>query len=189
MTVPRRFVGAWERQRLEIDGEAVHAIARALWIEAGGTYVDVRAPGTVASGTSFGDSSAWRSPVFTWRHGLDLHPRPGSVDRGHLAFHGDLLVERGTGIDGNPAEYEEHWRRLPAATDIRAIAEHEHGLAVRVGDHAGVIVGERAHRPAWARAWTLTDGRWHAMMSLGSPDALPQPRAAGWRLPRGWHAR
>ena len=61
-------------------------IGRALWIEAGGTYVDVRAPGTVASGTSFGGRSTWRAPTFTWHHDLDLHPRPGSVDRGELTF-------------------------------------------------------------------------------------------------------
>ena len=44
-------------KRLDVDGAPVPGIGRALWIEGGGTYVDVRAPGTVASGTSFGGRS------------------------------------------------------------------------------------------------------------------------------------
>ena len=65
MTVPSEFVGAWEREGLDVGGAVVHGVGRALWIESGGTYVDVRAPGTVASGTSFGGRSTWHQPVFT----------------------------------------------------------------------------------------------------------------------------
>jgi allophanate hydrolase len=188
MSVPRRFVGAWEREGLDVDGAAVPGIGRALWIEGGGTYVDVRAPGTVASGTSFGGRSAWRAPVFTWHHDLDLHPRPGNTDRGELTLLDDRIIERGSGIDGGTAAYEERWRRLPAATALAAIATHSTGLAVRVGDHAALVFAPPAPRAAGARAWQCADGHWTCVISLGPARDLPAPDGAGWSLTRGWSA-
>jgi hypothetical protein len=190
MSITRRFVGVWERELLEIDGDVVTGIGRALWIESGGTYVDVRGEGSVASGTSFGGRSAWRSPAFTWHHDLDLHPRPGSIDRGALTFATpDRIVERGTGIAGLAAPYVEHWRRLAGPHVETAIATHEHGLAVRVGDYAGVIVRAHPGGAAWARAWQQDDGRWFEVIALAAGEDLPVPQGSGWRLPRGWDAR
>ena len=186
MSVPRRFVGAWEREHLEIDGRTAPGIGRALWIEGGGTYVDIRSAGTVASGTSFGGRSTWRSPVFTWRHDLDAHPRPGSVDRGELSLVDDRIVERGVGIDGGTATYEEHWRRLPTANLDLTVAAHAHGIAVRVGDHAGLLVALPG-APAFARAWRFADGQWLDEITLGSPGAHPEPRESNWQLTPGWH--
>ncbi len=189
MTVPRRFVGAWERDELRIAGRAVPGIGRAVWIEAGGTYVDVRAPGTVASGTSFGGRSTWRAPIFTWHHDLDLHPRPGRVDRGELTCLENRIVERGTGIDDNDAPYEEHWRRLPTTDAVTAIAAHENGLAARAGDHAALLLAARRARGPCARAWHYASGRWIEVITLGSPGNTPVPHGPGWRLTQGWTAR
>jgi len=189
MTVPRRFVGAWEREALAIDGVAVPGIGRALWIEGGGIYVDVRAPGAVASGTAFGGRSSWRAPRFTWHHDLDLHPRPGHADRGDLTYEADLIIERGTGIDGGTDAYEERWRRLPMTDAVIAIAAHERGLAVRAGNHAGLILEEGFARAACARAWQHVDGRWVEAIALGAPRDTPEPQGSGWRLTRGWTAR
>jgi hypothetical protein len=190
MSVPRRFVGAWEREGLDIDGAPVPGIGRALWIEGGGTYVDVRAPGRVASGTSFGGRSAWRAPTFTWHHDLDLHPRPGRADRGELTLLDDHIIERGTGIDGGTAAYEERWRRLPtgSALALAAIATHDSGLAVRVGDHAALVYAPPGTRDAAARAWQRANGHWACVITLGPAGDFPTPDGAGWRLPRGWRA-
>ncbi|HTD50968.1 MAG TPA: hypothetical protein VK771_10230 [Acidimicrobiia bacterium] len=189
MSVPRRFVGAWEREQLEIGGHAVPGIGRAVWIESGGTYVDVRAPGTVASETGFGGRSRWRAPNLTWHHDLDLHPRPGNVDRGQLTMLDDRIIERGTGLDSNPERYAEHWRRLPSTHDTIAVATHAHGLAVRVGDHAGLIVAALGDRPGCARLWHYARDSWLEEITLGSPDLAPDPDGSGWRLTDGWTAR
>jgi len=188
VSVPRRFVGAWERESLQVGGTFVAGIGQAVWVESGGTYVDVRAAGTVASGTSFGGRSTWRSPRFTWHHDLDLHPKPGSADRGDLSVRNDRIRERGTGIDGGHEPYEEAWRRLPSENFDIAIAAHDHGLAVRVGDHAALIVVAPA-RTACALAWRYANGRWSTIVSLGPAGNHPDPHASGWRLTRGWTAR
>jgi len=182
MTVPRRFIGAWERERLELDGRRVRGIGRAVWLETGGTYADVRAPGAIASNTAFGGRSAWRAPRFTWHHDVDLDPRPPrAIDRGELVYEGDRIVERGSGLAGG-ASYEEHWRRLPTATSTIAIAAHRHGVAVRVGDHAAALMSA----PRCARLWQFVDGRWCITVSLGARSLLPTPDKRAWRLPSGW---
>jgi hypothetical protein len=186
MTVPSEFVGAWEREGLDVGGAVVHGVGRALWIESGGTYVDVRAPGTVASGTSFGGRSTWHQPVFTWHHDLDLHPRAGSIDQGELAWVADRIVERGAGIEGGTTPYEERWRRLPNPNAVIAIARHPCGLAVRVGDYAGLILATPA--AASARAWQYLNGRWIPTITLGPGRDLPEPAGSGWCRTRGWTA-
>jgi hypothetical protein len=187
--MPDRFVGAWEREQLEIAGQRVGGIGRAVWIESGGTYVDVRAPGTVGSDTGFGGRSVWCAPNFTWHHDLDLHPRPGTVDRGELTVVDDRIIERGVGLDGSPQRYVEHWRRLANTHDTIAIATHSDGLAVRVGDHAGLILAVHGDRSGCARVWHYAHGRWRETITVGSPQRVPHPDGSGWRLPDGWTAR
>ena len=182
MTVPRRFVGAWQREHLEIDGSAVARIGRAVWIEAGGMYVDVRGPGRVASETSFGGRSTWRSPRFTWHHDIDLGPGAAGLDRGELTLDGDRIVERGVGLTADGVPYVEHWRRLPNRTAVTAVARHEHGLAVRVGDYAAAVCTETQS----ARLWRCAEESWSEWIALGSPGTLPQPSDTGLWLPRGW---
>jgi hypothetical protein len=182
MTVPRRFIGAWDRLLLNVDGSIIKGTGRAVWLEAGGTYLDVRAPGTLASNTSFGGRSSWRSPIFTWHHDVDLHPQPGAVDRGELTVDGDRIVERGTGLTGDGVPYTEHWHRFVSTTHTTMIATHRNGLAVRVGDHAGALstVGR------CARVWQYVESHWTTIIAVGPLAPLPRPAGARWRLPRGW---
>jgi hypothetical protein len=185
MSVPRRFVGAWERERLDIDGARVSGIGRAVWIQSGAAYVDVRAPGTAASGTSFGGRGSWRAPVLTWHHDFDLHPREGSVDRGELTVLGDRIIERGVGLDGGTATYAEEWRRRPTTQAEVAIARHDTGLAVLVGDHAAWVFAP-ADDAGSARAWEYTNDKWIATITIGSFRGLPEPGDSGWQLTAGW---
>jgi hypothetical protein len=183
MTVPRRFVGAWARERLEVDGRLVAGAGPAVWVEAGGTYVDVRGPGTIASGTSFGGRSSWRAPMFTWHHDVDLGPVPVRPDRGALTVvAADRIVERGVGLTGDGISYVEHWRRVPASDAPAVVAQHEHGRAVRVGDCAAAV----CTNPPSARLWRRVGGTWSEWIALGAPDRLPTPRNAGWQLRNGW---
>jgi hypothetical protein len=157
-------------------------VGPAVWVEAGGTYVDVRGPGTLASNTSFGGRSAWRSSRFTWHHDVDLGPGTTGLDRAELTVEGDRIVETGVGLTGADVPYVEHWRRLPSHTTMTATARHEHGLAVRVGDYAAAVCAESQS----ARLWRCAEGSWSEWITLGSGDALPRPNDGDLRLPRGW---
>jgi len=185
VSVPARFVGAWQREYLAVDGCAVVGIGRTIWIEAGGTYVDVRAPGTIASNTSFGGRSGWRPPHFTWHHDIDLDPRPDAIDRAELTVVGDRIVERGFGLTAAAVPYVEHWHRLPTTSRVTSIAAHEYGLAVRVGTYAAALLAS----PRCACCWEHGGGRWRTVISLGPVAELPEPSAGGWALTRGWYAR
>jgi hypothetical protein len=182
MTVPRRFVGAWQRECLEVDGRVVAGIGRAMWVEAGGMYVDVRGPGILASNTSFGGRSSWRSPLFTWHHDVDLGPASAGTDRGELGLEGDRIIERGVGLTAAGVPYVEHWRRMPNQVDVTARARHEHGVAVRAGNYAAAVGAETMSAQLWHRA----RGAWSELITLGSGAALPVPDDSAWRLPRGW---
>src|SRR5260221_12397397 len=57
--LPARFVGAWERGDLEVDGSPVSDAGRAVWIEAGAAYVDVRGTGGFAGRPGFAGPTAW----------------------------------------------------------------------------------------------------------------------------------
>jgi hypothetical protein len=182
MTVPRRFVGAWQRERLEVDGRVVAGTGHALWVEAGGVYVDVRGPGALASNTSFGGRSTWRSPRFTWHHDVDLGPVASGLDSAELALAGDRIIETGVALTAPGVPYVEHWHRLPNHSTVTAVARHEHGLAVRVGDYAAAVCAETRS----ACLWQCAKGSWPEWIALGSPGALPFPNDTGWRLSRGW---
>jgi hypothetical protein len=185
MTVPRRFVGAWRRERLEVDGRGIARTGSAVWVEAGGTYVDVRGPGGLASNTSFGGRSTWRSPLFTWHHDIDLAPESTKLDRGELTIDGDRIVERGVGLTGDGVPYVEYWRRLPIGDDVKAIARHAQGLAVRVGDYAAALSADPPSACCWQRS-ECDRGTWSVRIALGPECALPLPVRDGWNLPRGW---
>ena len=184
MTVPRRLTGVWEREHLRIGGRTVREIGRAIWIEAGGRYIDVRAPGRVASGTSFAGRSVWRAPRFTWHHDVDLHPAEGRADRGDLTIEGDALVERGTGLDGSARRYEERWRRLAGPSAPHVVA-HARGVAIRLGNHAAALLATGDPDTGGACLWERADSGWVPTITLGAAR-LPTPTDAGWRPTRGW---
>jgi hypothetical protein len=196
VALPPRFLGAWERVELEVDGGAVADPGRLVWLEAGSGSVDVRiGQGPDCPAGSAGTTS-WDGSSLAWA--LDVDSRSGdglyaSVERGRITFAGDDLVEEGTGTDGSPAPYRARWRRLPGVGGRWApnlVAETARGLAVRIGMHTAVVVDRGPAAGGVVAAYCRWDGLvWRAELTLGAdPGDLPllEPGAV---LPDGWRWR
>jgi hypothetical protein len=194
--LPARFLGVWERTELSLDGRPVAEPGRAVWLETGSGYVDVRigdGPDCPAAG---GGTTTWDGTSLLWS--LDVDSRAGdglysSVERGRVTFDGDDLVEEGTGTDGSPAPYRARWRRQPGVGGRWApnlAAATGHGVAVRIGMHAAVVVDRGPAAGGVAAAYCRWDGLvWRSDLTLGDdPWDLPmlEPGAV---LPTGWHWR
>jgi hypothetical protein len=171
--IPEWIVGAWERAALVIAGEPVSEIGRAVWIQTEHAYVDLRAPGQVASGTSFAGHGTWDGRVFTWHHEIDMHPRSGAVDRGALERDGDDLVEAGEDLDGS-GPYVECWRPLSDPHDRTETVVTPGGLAVRVGAHAAFARDDRDLGGEFsARYRRHVSATWRDEIVIGEPDWQP----------------
>jgi hypothetical protein len=188
---PSRFVGAWERIELAIDGDLI-AAGRAVWLEAGSGFVDVRGPGGPASDTCFAGRTAWCDPYLTWAHEVDATESTGgdTTDIGRITVIGGDLLEEGA-LPGEPSvRYAERWRRMGGPAGPIAVAATEHGLAVRVGDHAAVVLDARAIGGPIAARYDRWDGQvWRTEITHGDPrasDALPSPLDPAWPAPPGW---
>ena len=171
--VPEWVVGAWERTSLVIEGAPAADIGRAVWIQAERSYVDVRAPGSAASGTAFAGSGNWRGGVFTWHHDIDLHPEPGRLDRGTLRLDGEDLVEAGDDLDGL-GPYVERWRRLPASEGPGETVTADGGLAVRVGAHYAFVHDDRDRDGEFSARYRRRTGHaWIDEIAIGARDWQP----------------
>ena len=176
MTVPPRFVGAWERRELVVDGEPVADAGRVVWVQADESFVDVRGPGGFASDTAFGGTTTWDEPYLTWSHPFDRAAGAEGVDRGHISFDGDDLIETGAFIAGAQRSYRERWCFLGGGEPVLT-SPFDGGLAVRVGPHAAAIVDRRATGGGFAaRYQRLVDDRWHTEIEIddGARRALPE---------------
>ena len=159
-------------------------------MEAGSAYVDVRGPGGFASSTTFAGTTAWAPPHLTWTHAIDAEPDGDGVDRGVISFVGDDLVEEGEVVGDHVIHYRERWRRLPGSPGVVLAAVAEGGCAVRVGDHASVVVDRRPSGGAIAARYLRWDGTgWSAELDFGDAaerDRLPMPLQPDAALPAGW---
>jgi hypothetical protein len=192
--LPARFVGAWERVELVIDGEVVDC-GRAVWIETGIGFVDVRGPGGPASDTCFAGRTAWCDPYLTWTHDLDATDVTSgdTTDIGRITVVDGELLEEGA-FPGEPAvRYAERWRRLDGGTSTIAVAVTANGLAVRVGDHAAAMRDARGLGGSVAARYDRWDGGvWCTELVYGDEregDALPPPLDPTWPPPPGWSWR
>jgi hypothetical protein len=187
--LPARFVGAWLRRELIVDGEIVDN-AYTVWVEAGRAFVDVRAPGSFASDTTFAGTTTWVEPYLTWTHEIDAAPDGGGVDRGHITFAGETMIESGEYMADRLVTYQELWSPRPGAAGVVAVARTEGGIAVRVGGYAAVVLDERAQGGAIAaRGDVLVDGSWHTEVQYGEEAArasLPAPLDPTGPPPSGW---
>jgi hypothetical protein len=186
-------VGAWERTALVLDGVPAREIDRAVWVEAGGAFVDVRAVGR-DGGTCFAGRSLWASPRFTWAHDIDLTVATEVPDTAVLTVAGDELVERGEHLAGQGGPYEERWGRLSAPGEPVAVLDAPGGLAVRVGVHAAAVWDRRADGDGFVAQYQCRRGTgWVEELSVGDTAgvaALPTPdAAAGWNPTDGWGSR
>jgi hypothetical protein len=190
MSLPRCFVAAWERSEFVVDGEPVPDAGRAVWVEAGNAYVDVRGPGGLASGTTFAGTTAWDEPHLTWTHTIDAEPDGDGVDQGLISFAGDDLIEEGEFIAGRVVTYRERWQRIQGSDGPVLAAVTDGGIAVRVGDHASVVVDRRRTGGGIAARYDRWDGTaWCAELRFGDAwerDQLPGPLDPATAPPNGW---
>lgn len=192
MTLPARFLGAWLRTEMLVDGGAVEN-APTMWLEAGAAFVDVRAPGGVASDMTFAGTTSWSEPHLTWTHEIDS--AESDADVGLITPDGDDFVESGSfTLDDREITFAERWTPQPGATGGPVLAADltdgaDRGLAVRVGDHASVVVDRRAGGGVIAACYrALVDGAWVERITHGPADAvaaLPRPLGPA-ALPAGW---
>jgi hypothetical protein len=193
--LPARFLGAWERHELTVDGAPMAGAGRAVWVEAGAAYVDVRGAGGFASDTCFAGTTSWTEPCLTWRHEIDAHSGEDGTDVGHISFDGDDLIEQGDFIAGRQVPYRERWHRLAGSTGPVLAAEtlDGTGLAVRVGHHAATVLDRRpAGGSLSARYQVWTGRRWITELVVGDgevPGVLPGPLDADAPLAPAWRWR
>lgn len=178
MTVPDRFIGAWERAELCIDGRPVADAGRAVWVQAGRAFVDVRGAGGFASDTCFAGTTSWAEPYLTWTHTIDRASDDQHADRGHITFDGEDLIEEGEAIAGMAVSYRERWRRLPGPPAPVSVVAEPSTIAVRVGYHAAAVVDARpSGRGFSARCWRLVEGSWQTELAVGDDTAVAPPTA------------
>jgi hypothetical protein len=191
--LPPAFLGVWQRVGLSVDGQVVVDPGRAVWLETGSGFVDVRVGGGPDCPAASGGTTSWDGASLLWSLDVDSRADQGlyrAIERGRVAFDGGDLVEEGSASDGSPAPYLARWRRLPGVGGPWApnlAAATAHGIAVRIGMHAAVVVDREAAGGGLAAAYCRWDGFvWRAELTLGAdPCDLPmlEPGAV---LPTGW---
>ncbi len=191
LMLPKQFVAAWERTELVVDGDPVAGAGRAVWVEAGTAYVDVRGPGGFASATTFAGTTTWEEPYLAWAHLIDAEPgEDEGTDRGLITYDGDDLIESGEVIAGRTITYSERWCRLRGSQGIVLAASTDGGIAVRVGHHASVVVDRRATGGGIAARYERWDGTgWTPQIVYGDETTtalLPAPLDPDADLPTGW---
>jgi hypothetical protein len=190
MSLPEQFIGAWNRSEAIVDGDVVTDAGRTVWIEAGPVYVDVRGPGGFASDTTFAGTTSWVEPHLTWSHAIDADLESDGVDVGAISYDGEDMIEEGEYIDGRTITYSERWERLSGGDGPVLAAITDSGIAVRVGDHASVVVDRRSRGGAIAARYARWDGTgWQSEIEFGDPAALaqlPLPLLADSPPPLGW---
>jgi hypothetical protein len=190
MSLPETFIAAWNRSEAIVDGEVVTDAGRTVWVEAGGAYVDVRGPGGFASDTTFAGSTTWVEPHLTWSHTIDANLESDGVDVGLISYDGEDMIEEGEYVAGRIIKYSERWERLPGGDSPVLAAVTGGGIAVRVGDHASVVMDRRSTGGAIAARYAHWDGTaWQPEIEFGDDAAvaqLPPPLEPGTEPPAGW---
>lgn len=187
--LPARFLGTWERSDLCVDGVASAGAGRAVWVQSHTLFVDVRGPGGFASDTCFAGSTKWEDPYLEWSHTIDRATSHAGTDRGHIMFDGDDLIEQGDFIAGEPRAYRERWRRLTGTSELVLAATGPGGIAVRVGEHAAVVVDRRGRGGGFAAQYLRRHQRaWQVELHVesGDPVQLPEPLSPDAPLPDHW---
>jgi len=145
--------GLWRRRLIAWPTGEVDTTTEVYWLQGPELYVDLRIPGRrpqckatclreldrktlgfLARQEGFFGKLDVQDSIGDWQRAFDYQPDTGRKDRGHLAFEGDVLVERGV-----EAPYIEHWVHEPntdecMAVSLKADAPPRTGCVVLAGD-------------------------------------------------------
>ncbi len=156
--------GLWRRTLIARPEETPDTTTEVYWLQGPTLYADLRIPagrpackgaclreldwpmlGFLARQEGFFGTLEVRSSIGHWRRDFDYQPDTGRKDRGHLAFDGCVLIERGV-----EAPYTEHWSREPTSADAAALlfaddAAARIGCLIAIG-HAFMFVRSRGAR-------------------------------------------
>lgn len=183
--LPPELRGTWERVAFTIDDQPVETPARALWLQGGRGFADLRVPAAAGPVMCFAGTTSWDGRDLTWHHALDIGEWVGA-DTGRVSWsHGDL-VETGTMvIDGELRPYEEAWRRVdPDRTSVSvSVLRGEAadgslvGILVAAAHHAITLVDHRDGTAGAfaATSWRRTGDDWVVGDRVGATVALPAP--------------
>lgn len=185
MPIAARFVGAWRRRSIAIDGGPPEEPSRAVWLQARDAFADLRLPirpdGVV---DAFAGVTTYDAPALTWHHSLDLHGTFADFDCGVVDCRNDEMIERGSfEHDGRRLCYEEVWNRVDRGA-VGLVLTAPDAIVVRVGDHAiAMRDGRRTHDTFDVRYTCVCSDRWTDVSVLGDSIDLPCPPVD---VPRHW---
>ncbi len=128
--------GLWRRRLIAWPQGEADTTTEVYWLQGPELYIDLRIPerrprckatclreldrkmlGFLARQEGFFGKLDVQVSVGHWHRAFDYQPDTGRKDCGHLAFEGDILVERGI-----EAPYIEHWVREPNADECMALS-------------------------------------------------------------------
>ena len=128
--------GLWRRRLIAWPQGEADTTTEVYWLQGPELYADLRIPerrprckatclreldrkmlGFLARQEGFFGKLDVQVSIGHWHRAFDYQPDTGRQDRGHLAFEGDILVERGV-----EAPYIEHWVREPHTDECMALS-------------------------------------------------------------------
>ena len=178
MTIAPRFIGAWQRRSIAIDGGAHQASARVLWLQAGDAFADLRIPEEPSIEPeldAFAGVTTYDAPALTWHHTLDWNGCFAGHDCGVVEGDDKELIERGEfERAGVRHAYEEVWQRVdPGGAGVVLTATH--AMVVRVGCHCLAMRDRRRAGGQFdVRHAQIAGVEWDDVVSLGDGAELPR---------------
>lgn len=173
--------GAWRRRSVVVGDGPPFETQEVRYVQTSADYADLRVglADPTSDQASFAGTCTWNPPWAAWSHDLDLEPTSRDDHALLTRSHDGALEERGTWrTAAGELAYTEVWQPLPGARGPVLALRGDRPLArlVRVGDHAIVVVDERAqggeHRARYER---FEGGRWWTEVSIGDAADLPSP--------------
>jgi hypothetical protein len=165
---PNNLIGAWKRESFQMPGKEACETSRVVWLQTPNRYADVRVslPDHEEQTLSFGGTIYWESPQLTFNHCIDL--KNDDVDVAVISWDSDVLIEDASFEDnGKMVSMKGRWVRqtdydpLAVAMELRNSNQSLKGLAIKIGDHAIVIIEVDAVNSAcfkyinraWVKKW------------------------------------
>ncbi|MDP9333924.1 MAG: hypothetical protein M3Q30_11555 [Actinomycetota bacterium] len=187
MTLAPRFIGAWQRRSIAIDGGNHHGPASVLWLQAGDAFADLRIPEDPSGEVeAFAGIATYEAPALTRHHTLDWNGCFAGYDCGAIEGNDEGLIKRGEFERGGRRHaYEEIWQRVDRG-DAGLVLTTMHAMVVRVGRHCLALRDRRRAGGKFdVRRVQIAGTQWDDVVSHGDGAELPRPPVV---MPIDWTA-